>query len=156
MHLVLHEFILIPHLLHQFERMFSIPCRFISFSAKITRSSTNSSDEIIFSLQWTPNPAVLISSARSFINIDNSMGERMQPCFYVHQSMHGMVLNKSWRRCMMDDFRLFHIHYKLTSLSPDPLTIPGSLLVCTTNLLSASSHKTAFFDYLFSFSFLQS
>ena len=64
------EFILTPHLLHQFERMFIIPWRFISFSARITRSSSNSSDEIIFSLQWTPNPVVLISSVRSFINME--------------------------------------------------------------------------------------
>ena len=35
----------------------------------------------MFSLHWTPNSAVLISSARSFMNIENSVGERMQPCF---------------------------------------------------------------------------
>ena len=40
----------------------------------------NISDEIVISLQLSPNPAVLISSIRSFINIENSEGERMQPC----------------------------------------------------------------------------
>jgi len=95
MHLDLLAFILIPHLLHQFERMFNILWRFVSFSASKTRSSANSNDDIIASLQWTPNPTEFISSTRSFINVENSEGERMQPCltpFWISNQSVSLLL----------------------------------------------------------------